>query len=136
MNTYYCMSLYFNHVAAFLVLPYSSAIAPMTKNPWKKYIFFQSKGKNEYTICTQNINELKQYTLFYKHFDSRGKANFRWFEGSKLLSCCLILYVFIHKKTKNIISEKKSCIEVHTLMAHLLKIFWVEPLLLMSGLLI
>ena len=61
------MSQYFNHVAAFLVLPYSSAIAPMTKNPWKKYIFFQSKGKNKYTICTQNINELKQYTLFYKH---------------------------------------------------------------------
>ena len=55
--------------------------------------------------------EFDPHTIFfYKQFDSGYRAqllkNFGWFEGSKLLSRCLILYVFIHKNNKHNFSKE------------------------------
>ena len=48
--------------------------------------------------CHFWINSLKFSPIFSKHACARKSSHNGWFKGSTLLSCYLILYVFIHKK--------------------------------------
>ena len=54
--------------------------------------------------------------IFYKQLNSEVRAQLikkiGRFEGSKLLSCCLISFAFIYDKEEKIILEKNSYIDV------------------------